>query len=270
MPPKAPKRAPHENFKDATGHPEGVPKQEKAHERPPNDNELKDRQNAGKENANAVDKEVKDKNSKRYAALAGLGITGALAAGITAAALADYIASDGAKINLNDISPQSQTASWVPSFIGNVFKPTKLEVSWSVKTVPPGGLSQNVKVLKGNEVYIEGTGITSIDGKSHTVLDVPSEHVFVINSKMSDASQVSSKQGTGTISTTFDENFNQRVEDTAAAAGNAVTSAGSGFLSGIMKVLPSILIMIVLFVVLFFGFQFINNMFQSRRAQGSP
>jgi hypothetical protein len=197
--------------------------------------EIAARKQAAKDKADKAGKEAKDKNSNRNKALLGLGIAGALAGGIAAAALADFIASDGAKINILDV--KTNKAAW------DMFSsPSTLKIKWSVKEVPPGGLKDNVTIVEGDYINITGTG-TPLDEKSWEVKDIPSDYEFVVDLEQ-DTKDVKSSKGEGVISTSYDDHF----EATTADAAEGVGSLFGAGLSGLMGILPLILIGLVVFL----------------------
>ena len=218
---------------------------------------------AKKENENAKNK-LKDKNSPNYSSLAALGIGVAAATTILSLSLAEYIASDGAIINLTDVSPQSTTASFVPSFFGQIFTPSKFEISWSVNEPGEGGIADNVTILKGNSVTINGTGIKSIDGKTHNVLEVPNDNVFVIDSKMTDCSKEHSTTGTGEIHTDYNDNLNDNIHDATSTVTGGLGAAAGGLGEGLMKNLGTILFFIALIFGGFFLYKLFTNIEPSR------
>jgi hypothetical protein len=229
-----------------------------------NEKALADSKKKAKEDAAEATKQAKDKNSMSYASLAALGIGTAAAVAIIAKALAEYIASDGAVIRFTDISPQTTTASFVPSFFGQLFTPSKFEMTWEVKTVPPGGLKENVKVIKGNTVRVTGTGIKSIDGKTLTVLDVLSDNVFVVDSKMQDSSNEKSSTGEGVISTEYDDNLNDNIQTATGLATGGIGAALEGATGGLMKHIGTIIFVIVAGIGLFFLFNLLTSIAQKK------
>ena len=217
-----------------------------------------------KDDADGAIKSAKDKNSMSYAALAALGIGTATAVAIIASGLADYVASDGAVISFTDISPQSSTASFVPSFFGQIFTPSKFEVTWEVKTVPPGGLKENVTIVKGNTVSFKDTGIKSIDGKTLAVLDVTSDNVFVVDSKMTDSSKEHSTTGTGVINTEYDQNLNDNIASATGIVSGGLLGAAGGIGDGLMKNIGTILFIVIIVFALYFGLQIVTSTAKSR------
>jgi hypothetical protein len=247
----------------AFGHAQGSAKANKAAKKKNKQESADAKKKAKTDNAEAQAK-LKDKKSPNYAALAGLGIGVAAATTILSVALAEYIASDGAIINLTNISPLSLTASFVPSFFGQLFTPTKFEISWSVKEPGEGGLADNVTILKGNSVTIKGTGIKSIDDKTHTVLDVPSDNVFVIDSKMSDCSKEQSNTGTGEIDTEYNDNLNDNVAAATNVVAGGLGGVAGGLGEGLMKNLGTILFFIALIIGSFALYKFFTSIGPSR------
>lgn len=201
--------------------------------------EIAARKQAAKEKAEQAGKEAKDKNSTRNKALMGLGIAAAIAGGIAAAALADFIASDGAKINILDVITNKSIWDILSSS-------TKLKIKWSVKEVPVGGLKNNVTILEGDSIHITGTD-TPLDGKSWEVKDVPSEYEFVVDLEQ-DTKDVKSSKGEGVISTSYDDHFEATTAAAAEGAGSLFGAGLEGLLSGLMGILPIILILLVVFL----------------------
>jgi hypothetical protein len=257
-----------EHVKDVT---DTGPPQEHQHNKRPTDEELSGRHEEAKAKKEKVEKEAKENGSKRNAALAALGIAGAVAGGIAAAALADYVASDGAVINLTNITPGNR--EWL-----NLY-PKKLQATWTVKKVPAGGIASNVTILKGDSVDISGTGITypsasgstpiNLDGQSVVVLDVPSENVFVFepSPQTSNTSDLTASKGEGVIHTSYDDHFNKGIADVTAD----VTGAGGGLLDGLLKGLSGVIGPLLLFlavaVAVYFGFQFFSGLSSTGKNQ---
>ena len=268
-PPKTLTSTQHEQYvRDAT---ETGPPQERQHNKTPSDEELAGRHEEAQQKEEQIETEANDKSSKRNAALAALGIAGAVAGAIAAAALADYIASDGAVINLTNITPGNR--EWLD------LHPKTMQATWTVKTVPAGGIASNVKILKGDSVDISGTGITypsasgstpiNLDGQSVNVLDVPSDNVFVFepSPQTPDTSDLTATKGEGVIHTTYDDHFNQGIADVTADATGAAAGLGSGLLSGLSVVIGPLLVFLVIAVAAYFGFQFIASLSSTGKNQ---
>jgi hypothetical protein len=129
--------------------------------------------------------------------------------------------------------PEKNSASWVPDFFQGT--PTKVGVTWSVKSVKPGGIASAVKVLKTDTIEWHDSTIDTLDGQSAVqptkIKDEKKE--FVVESGKSDSSTINlTNKGYGVISTSFDAHVTQAVKDAGQATGNALGSFAEG-LSGV-------------------------------------
>jgi hypothetical protein len=190
---------------------------------------------------------------------AALGIGAAAAAAITAAALVSFASSDGANITFTNIQPQTNTASWVPSFIGDLFTSTKLEISWKFKNNPDNliAIPGEVRVVEGDEIDIRGVPeLTKINDTTVTVIKVKDDSTFVVESKMSDVSKISiQNKGEGTIHTSFDDQLDQTVADTAGGAADILGSAAGDFMNHI----GTFFFILAICIGLYYGMQIISK-----------
>ena len=195
-----------------------------------------------------ADAEAKAKDPATRNKLIAAGVAAAAVAGITAAALASFIASAGAEINFNTIVPEKNSANWVPDFFQGT--PTKVDVTWSVKSVKPGGIASAVKVLQTDTIEWHDSTIDTLDGQSAVqptkVKDEKKE--FVVESGKSDSSTINlTNKGYGVISTSFDAHVTQAVKDAGQATGDILGS----FLEGLSGVgIGGIIIIIVVVMIL--------------------
>ena len=169
--------------------------------------------NKAQRKKDAQDKANASKNNT--SSWAALGIGAAAAAAITAAALASFASSDGSNITFTNIQAESNTDSWVPSFIGDIFKSSNLEISWKFKDNPDNliAIPSAVEIIKGDEIDIRGVPELKINGTTVTVLKVKGDSRFVVASKMSDVSKISiQNKGEGTIHTSFEDHLDQTVD----------------------------------------------------------
>lgn len=221
----------------------------------------------GKDKANtpaekdARTKAAKDKADKagsppNMAALAALGIAATAATALIAAALAGFIASDGAHIKFKSITGENTTSDAIPSALANLVQRvaptvTTLEVTWELLEVGnPGGIASAVKVLEGDKIEWKNTGLEKLDGKDITVVRVKSENVFIVESGLTDSSQINIIDiGDGYIHTSYDDQLNQAVDDAATGAGNIINKATGG-LAGKIGTIIGIVIGVVLFLVI--------------------
>ncbi len=186
-----------------------------------------------------------------------MGIGAAAAAAMVATALAAFVASDGATISFTNIQPETNTDSWVPSFISDIFTSTKLEISWKVKTPgSPLGIPSAVRVIKGDTIDIRDVPELKINGTTVKVIKVKDDSTFVVESKMSDASKVSiQNKGEGTIHTSFEDQLDQTVADTAGGVADILGKAAGNF----MNHLGTFFFILAICVGLYFGMQAISK-----------
>ena len=203
----------------------------------------------------AEDKANASKNNK--GAWAAMGIGAAAAAAIVATALAGFVASDGATISFTNIQPEASAASWVPSFISDAFASNNLEITWKVKTPgSPLGIPSAVRVIEGDTIDIRDVPELKINGTTVTVTKVKDDQTFVVKSKMSDVSKISiQNKGEGTIHTSFDDQLDQTVSDTAGGIADLLGNAAGGFMDNI----GTIFFILAICVGLYFGIQAISK-----------
>jgi hypothetical protein len=203
----------------------------------------------------AEDKANASKNNK--ASWAAMGIGAAAAAAMVATALAAFVASDGATISFTNIQPETNTDSWVPSFISDIFTSTKLEISWKVKTPgSPLGIPSAVRVIKGDTIDIRDVPELKINGTTVKVIKVKDDSTFVVESKMSDASKVSiQNKGEGTIHTSFEDQLDQTVADTAGGIADTLGKTAGNFMSHI----GTFFFILAICIGLYFGIQAISK-----------
>lgn len=212
--------------------------------------------NKAQRKKDAQDKANASKDNK--ASWAAMGIGAAAAAAITAAALVSFASSDGAEITFTNIQPETNTDSWVPSFISDIFTSTKLEISWKFKGNPdnPIAIPAEVRVLKGDEIDIRGVPELKINDTTVTVVKVKDDSTFVVESKMSDASKVSiQNKGEGTIHTSFEDQLDETVADTAGGVADILGKTAGNF----MNHLGTFFFILAICVGLYFGMQAISK-----------
>ncbi len=199
-----------------------------------------------KKDAEDSAKKVKD-DKNNMAAMAALGIGAAAAAALIGTALASFVASDGAEIRFTSIRPNITSAGFVPSWFSGIVPPTRLEIKWElVKTGDPLGIPSEVRVIKGDEIEISETGLEKIDGQTVKVVDVKDDKTFIIESKMSNTSNVSvDNKGKGIIHTSFDDQLEQNVDDAATTVGGFFDKLSGGFLSSIGTILFIVFIVVI-------------------------
>ena len=206
----------------------------------------KARQMEAQNKAKELEMQAKDKNSTRNKALAGLGIAAALAGTIAAVALANFIASDGAVLKITDVSPSG--GGW-----GGLIKSNKLKIRWSLDHAAPGGIPSNVEVLVGDDVLINDTGISEIDGKSFEVIEVPEDKVFVIQTDIEDTKDIKSSKGKVDLSSSYGDHYQQSVNDASSGIGDTLGAGLGGLLGGLVQLVPFILIGFALYLIVSFG-----------------
>jgi hypothetical protein len=206
--------------------------------------------NKAQRKKDAQDKANASKNNT--ASWAAMGIGAAAAAAITAATLASFASSDGANITFTNIQPETNTDSWVPSFIGDIFTSSNLEISWKFKDNPDNliAIPSDVKVIKGDEIDIRGVPELKINDTTVTVVKVKDDSTFVVESKMSDVSKISiQNKGEGTIHTSFEDRLDQTVADTAGGIADTLGKATGNF----MDHLGTFFFILAICVGLYFG-----------------
>jgi hypothetical protein len=169
-------------------------------------------------------------------------------AAILAAALASFIASAGAEINFNTIMPEPNSTLPLPDFLQGT--PTKVGVTWSVKSVKPGGIKSAVKVLKDDTIEWHDSTIDTLDGTDVSPTRIKDEKKeFVVDSKKSDSSTINlTDKGYGVIKTSFDSHVTQAVKDAGEGAGDVLGSFMEGLsgvgIGGIILIIVVVMILI--------------------------
>ena len=186
-----------------------------------------------------------------------MGIGAAAAAAMVATALASFTASDGAVISFTNIQPQTNTDTWVPNFIADIFTSNNLEITWKVKTPgSPIGIPSAVRVIKGDKIDIRDVPELKINGTTVTVIKVKDDQTFVVESKMSDVSKISiQNKGEGTIHTSFEDQLDQVVSDTAGGIANTLGKTAGNFMNHI----GTFVFILIICVGFYFGFQALSS-----------
>jgi hypothetical protein len=153
-----------------------------------------------------------DASKNNTASWAAMGIGAAAAAAITAAALASFVASDGATIKFKSIK---KNTDW--------FSGDQLDIEWElVSTGDPIGIPSAVQVVEDDTIEISGTDLPKLDGKTPKVVKVKSDNVFTIDYD-GDASAVNlSDKGQGIIHTDFESQLGNAVDDATGGAADAL------------------------------------------------
>jgi hypothetical protein len=186
-------------------------------------------------------------NMKAFAAL-GIGLT--VATALIATALANFLASDGAKIKFKRIVTEKDTPGFVPSFFSST--PTKVGVTWEVQSVGhPGGIPGNVRILKTDEIEWHDSTVGALDGTSPSPTKIKGEREFAVESGLPDSSSIDiSDTGYGIIHTSFDDQLDATVKDAASGLGDLAANLFEGFTGlGMGTIIFIILIVVLLFVV---------------------
>jgi hypothetical protein len=195
-----------------------------------------------------ADAEAKAMDPSTRNKLIAAGVAAAAVAAIIAAALASFIASNGAEINFKTIVPEPNSTLPLPDFLQGT--PTKVGVTWSVKSVKPGGIKSAVRVLKDDTIEWHDSTIDTLDGtdvKPTRIKDEKKE--FVVDSKKSDSSTINlTDKGYGVISTSFDAHVTQAVKDAGEGAGDILGSFMEGLsgvgIGGIIMIIVVVMILI--------------------------
>ena len=193
-----------------------------------------------------ADEADSDDNMKAFAAL-GIGLT--VATALIATALANFIASDGAKIKFKRIVKENDTPGFIPGFLTPT--PTKVGVTWEVQSVGhPGGIPGNVRVLKTDQIEWHDSTVGSLDGTSPNPTKIKGEHEFVVESGLPDSSTVDvSDTGYGIIHTSFDDQLDASVKDAASGLGDMAAGLFDAFTGmGIGTIMFIVLVVVMLFV----------------------
>jgi len=214
----------------------------------------------GPETRSTRKKEAEDKanaSKNNTATWAAMGIGAAAAAAMVAAALAAFTASDGAVISFTNIQPETNADTWVPNFIADIFTTNNLEITWKVKKPgSPIGIPSAVRVLKGDTIDIRDVPELKINGTTVKVIKVKDDSTFVVESKMSDVSKISiQNKGEGTIHTSFEDQLDQTVADTAGGIANTLSKTAGNFMSHI----GTFFFILAICVGLYFGIQAISK-----------
>jgi len=199
-----------------------------------------------------------DASKNNTASWAAMGIGAAAAAAITAAALVSFASSDGANITFTNIQAETNTDSWVPSFIGDLFRTSNLEISWKFKDNPNNliAIPNEVRVIKGDEIDIRGVPELKINDTTVKVVKVKDDSTFVVESKMSDVSKISiQNKGEGTIHTSFEDQLDETVADTAGGIAETLGKATGNFMNHI----GTFFFILAICVGLYFGIQAISK-----------
>ena len=214
----------------------------------------------------AEDKANASKDNK--AAWTAMGIGAAAAAAITATALASFVASDGAIISFTNIQQEKNTDGFVQNLplvggiVTGLFQTNNLEITWKLKKAggDVGGISfgipSAVRVIKGDKIDIRDVPELKINGTTATVIKIKDDSTFVVDSKMSDVSKISiANKGEGTIHTSFEDQLDQTVADTAGGIANTLGRTAGNFMNHI----GTFFFILAICVGLYFGMQAISK-----------
>ena len=204
----------------------------------------------------AEDKAAAAGKAGNMAGLAALGITAAAATALIAAALASFVASDGAHIKFVSITGEKKTSDAVPSALANIVQSvaptvTTLEVTWELLEVGnPGGIASAVKIIEDDLIEWKNTGLEKLDGTDVKVIRIKSDNVFIVESKLTDSSQINLVDtGDGYIHTSYDDQLNQSVGEAAGGLADIANKATGG-LAGKIGTIIAIVIGVILVVVI--------------------
>ena len=172
-----------------------------------------------------------------------------------AVTLAKFVASDGAEIRLLTIKGDSDSPSIIPRiFTGN---PTQVACTWEVRKVGhPGGIKSNVRITDKDELEFHETTVGTLDGQTNIVpTKIKGDHEFRVESGLSDSSTVDIKdQGWVKIHTSFENQLDQTVKDSAEGAGDLMADFFEGLtglgLGTFLFIGVCILVVIFLFPVI--------------------
>jgi hypothetical protein len=202
-----------------------------------------------------ADAEARAKDPSTRNKLIAAGVAAAAIVAIIAAALASFIASAGAEIKFNRIVSEPNSTLPLPSFLRGT--PTKVDVTWSVRKVKPGGIASAVKLLKTDSVEWHDSTIDTLDGHDVTPTKVKDEKKeFVVESGKSDSSTIDlTDKGYGVIKTTFDAHLDQAVKDAGEGAGNALGSVLDGLtgigIGGFVMIILAIVFLVIVGPIIF-------------------
>ena len=204
-----------------------------------------------------------DDNLKAFAAL---GIVLAVATALIATSLANFLASDGAKIKFKRIVTERAAPGFVPNFLTPT--PTKVSVTWEVQSVGhPGGIASNVRVLKTDDIEWHDSTVGTLDGTSPSPTKIKGDREFVVESGLEDSSEIDvSNTGYGIIHTSFDDQLDAAVQDAASGIGDLASSLFEGLTGlGIGTILVIVFAVIILFIGAPIIFDIIKSSFSSSK-----
>jgi hypothetical protein len=215
-----------------------------------------------------TDAEEKAKKSKENKAQwAALGIGALAVAGIVAAALTFFIGSDGANIKFTLIKPETNADSWIPDWFSSIFTTKNLEFTWEFVNNPKNPLptaASTVRITKGDRIDIHDLPELPFNNKTVTVVNTKGDNIFIVDSKMSNTSQINiENKGTGTIHTSFENQLDQNVSDAASGVGRLTGDA----LSGLFSHIGTFIFIILVCVVLYFAFNLLSS---SKKSTPTP
>ena len=223
----------------------------------------------GDGNAKA-DAEAKAKDPATRNKLIAAGVAAAAITAILAAALASFVASAGAEIKFNRIVSEPNSTLPMPRFFRGT--PTKVDVTWSVRKVKPGGIASAVKVLKTDQIEWHDSTIDTLDGKDISPTKIKDEKKeFVVESGKSDSSTIDlTDKGYGVIKTNFDAHLTQAVKDAGEGAGDVLGSVLEGVtgigLGGFVMIILAIVFLVLVGPLLL---QLIGSMMTKKSNTGS-
>ena len=208
-----------------------------------------------------------DDNMKAFAAL---GIVLAVATALIATSLANFLASDGAKIKFTRIVTERAAPGFVPNFLTPT--PTKVSVTWTVQSVGhPGGIASNIRVLKTDDIEWHDSKVGTLDGTSPSPTKIKGDREFVVESGLEDSSEIDvSNTGYGIIHTSFDDQLDAAVQDAASGIGDLAGSLFEGLTGlGIGTILMIVFAVIILFIGAPIIFDIIKSSFSSSSAKNN-
>ena len=215
-----------------------------------------------------ADARAKDPSTRNK--LIAAGVAAAAIAAIISAALASFVASAGAEIKFNRIVSEPNSTLPMPRFFRGT--PTKVDVTWSVRKVKPGGIASAVKVLKTDQIEWHDSTIDTLDGKDISPTKIKDEKKeFVVESGKSDSSTIDlTDKGYGVIKTNFDAHLTQAVKDAGEGAGDVLGSVLEGVtgigLGGFVMIILAIVFLVLVGPLLL---QLIGSMMTKKSNTGS-
>jgi hypothetical protein len=224
--------------------------------------------------SNRRDEYTKNKSKKdqfaQLASIAALGLTLAIAAKIAAAALNNWLATNGAKVQFTSIAPDTPWPDWLPDFFVNFLKKyiksKKLKISY---TVTAAGTDDNaipdvlakktdVRLTKYDTISVDAgtTGLSYLDGQTISIDRVVSQGTFIFNANTDVSNVYVTSKGTGTINSSYDQQLGEETYQTASD----IESVVSRTFGDLFNNMGSIIFYILIGVIIYLGVTLVSSL----------